>query len=65
MTASRNHLTCLHAQLSGAGITTREAKLAYMANVLGHPVASSKDLTTAEVNRIVTQLASEQTEVLT
>jgi hypothetical protein len=46
----------MYALLGQAELTDREAKLAYVIDVIGHPVASSNDLTDAEVKTVCDRL---------
>jgi hypothetical protein len=48
----------MYALLGQAELTDREAKLAYVVDVIGHPVASSNDLTDAEVAQVCKRLES-------
>jgi hypothetical protein len=54
-------VTKLHASFGDLGITDRDQKLAYAAQVLDHPVDSSRDLTKAEAMRIIDALDAEIT----
>lgn len=49
----------LHACLNDYGITDRDAGLAYYADVIGHDVTSSKDLTVAEASKVIQRLVDE------
>jgi hypothetical protein len=50
----------LHALLREAGITDREVGLAYIGDVIGHEIGSSKELTKAEASKAIEQIAAEK-----
>lgn len=49
----------MHAMFSDAGITDRAGGLAYIGDVLGRPVESSKDLTLTEASRVIDALTAD------
>ncbi len=53
---SKAQLSKLHIQLDELGVTDRDEGLALYDTVIGHPVASSKDLTKAEASLVVEEL---------
>lgn len=55
---SPEQLTKLGASFTDNGIKEREARLAYVATVVGHAVESSKDLTMAEAGDVINALAA-------
>ena len=50
----------LGALMRSNGITDRDARLAFVARVIGHPVGSSNDLTKAEAGRVIDTLEATQ-----
>ena len=46
----------LGAQMKQANITDRESALLYVADVIGHPVTSRNDLTSAEASKVIDAL---------
>lgn len=64
MTASRQHLTRMHAQLTEMGIRTRTEKLATVGEILGREVTTTRDLTTQDVNAVVHALAERRTVIV-
>jgi hypothetical protein len=57
--ASRGKLTQLNILFDENGFGDREIIHEYCAKVIGKPVASTKDLTTAEVNHVIDQLKAD------
>jgi hypothetical protein len=51
-------LKALHASMGGRGITDRDEGLAYLGDVVGRTLASSKDLTAAEARKAIDMLKS-------
>jgi len=49
-------LTKVNLLLTKAGITERDDKLAYVGEIVGHPIASSKDLTKSEAHKVIDAL---------
>ncbi len=49
----------LHASFGDAGIKGRDNCLAYLTNLLGHPVESTKDLTATEAHKAIDALAQD------
>lgn len=54
---STAQLKKLHATFTDVGLTDREQGLAYLSDVLGHEVKSSKDLTKDEATKVLGELA--------
>lgn len=52
-TITRDQLTRLHASFGDLGITERDDRLRYASGVLGHDVASSKDLTRTQASQVL------------
>lgn len=48
----------MQAMFTGAGVSERDLKLTYIADVIGRPVASSKELTKDEASRVIDALAA-------
>jgi len=53
---TQKQLGMLHATFSEMGITDRDAGLAYIADVVGHEVESSKDLTKKQASQVIDRL---------
>jgi len=51
-----NQMKALHASLNEAGLGERVAGLAFIAEVLDRPVASTKDLTVADASKVLNEL---------
>lgn len=56
MTITQEQSRKLHASFNEAGITDRDERLEYAATVIGHPVATSKDLTKREASAVIDAL---------
>lgn len=57
---SGQQLTKVQMGFTGIKVTSREDKLAFCADVIGHPIESSKDLTGWEADRVIAALADEK-----
>lgn len=60
--ATQKQIGMLHASYSDLGITDRDDKLAYAANVLGHDVDSSRQLTKSEASKVIDALKKDHAE---
>jgi len=49
----------MQAMFAGQGITTIEAKKAYLEGVAGHPLGSTKELTKDEAKAVIDRLESD------
>ena len=56
---TRDQLATLNAALKAAGITQRDAALGYYAQVVGRPVAATKDLTRDEASAVIDALQAD------
>ncbi len=54
----------MHAAFRDAGITDRDQRLAYCANLIGRPLTSSKDLTVGEASRVIDALKADADGIL-
>lgn len=55
-TISKAQLRKLHTCFSRLGIESRDSRLGYAVNLIGHPLATSNDLTRDEANRLINAL---------
>ncbi len=56
-------MKALHASFNDAGITDRDLRLDYASNLIGRPLATSKELTAAEASRVIDALKAENSVV--
>jgi hypothetical protein len=56
---SQAQLAKIGASMGDLGITDRDLRLAYVTDVVGRPVTSSKELTKAEASKVIEALAAE------
>jgi ERF superfamily protein len=62
-TVTPAQLTKLGVSFGENGIKDRDARLAYVATIVGHPVESSKDLTTTEAGQVIDALEARRTRL--